>query len=130
MAEPYDLFREKTRIGAERPEFPFDVGEMYEGERIRKPDMHLEFGSMNVEKKWELLLTRPMDQLEDGKVTVIGPDLSEMKPGGSYPIGILVEVAGAKVEKDLEGVLERRIHFFLNYIEGVMHLNQRYDLWI
>ncbi|MCP8321809.1 MAG: CO dehydrogenase/CO-methylating acetyl-CoA synthase complex subunit beta, partial [archaeon] len=130
MAEPCDVFREKTKIGLERPEFPVDVGEMYEGERIRKPDMYLEFGGMNVEKKWELVQTRPVDQLEDGKVTVIGPDLPEMKPGGSYPIGILVEVAGAKVEKDLEGVLERRIHYFLNYIEGVMHLNQRYDIWI
>jgi len=129
MVEPCD-YREKARIGLERPEFPIDVGEMYEGERIRKPDMYLEFGGMNVEKKWELVQTRPMDQIEDGKITVIGFDLSEMKSGGSYPIGILVEVAGAKVEKDLEGVLERKIHYFLNYIEGVMHLNQRYDIWI
>ncbi|NWG08866.1 MAG: CO dehydrogenase/CO-methylating acetyl-CoA synthase complex subunit beta [Nitrososphaerales archaeon] len=103
---------------------------MYEGERIRKPAMHLEFGGMEVEKKWELALARPLDQVEDGKVTVVGPDLSDMEPGGSYPIGVLVEVAGAKVEKDLEGVLERKIHYFTNYIEGVMHLNQRYDVWI
>ncbi len=30
----------------------------------------------------------------------------------------------------LEGVIERRIHGYLNYIEGFMHLNQRYDIWI
>ncbi|MGB9659257.1 MAG: CO dehydrogenase/CO-methylating acetyl-CoA synthase complex subunit beta [Nitrososphaerales archaeon] len=131
MVDKCDVFNEKSGItGLERPEFPVDVGEMYEGERIRKPDMYLEFGGMNVNKKWELVLTRPKDQLEDGKITIIGPDLSEMTPGGSYPIGILVEVAGDKVEKDLEGVLERRIHYFTNYIDGVMHLNQRYDIWI
>ena len=113
-----------------RPKFPVDVGEIYEGERVRKPDMHLEFGGMKVEKKWELALSRNMDEVEDGKVTVVGPDLPDLEPGGSYPIGILLEVAGAKVEKDLEGVLERKIHYFLNYIEGVMHLNQRYDIWI
>ncbi|MGQ9718447.1 MAG: CO dehydrogenase/CO-methylating acetyl-CoA synthase complex subunit beta [Nitrososphaerales archaeon] len=117
-------------IGTVRPEFPIDVGEMYEGERIRKPAMHLEFGGMEVERKWELALARPLDRVENGKVTVVGPDLSDMEPGGSYSIGILVEVAGAKVEKDLEGVLERKIHYFTNYIEGVMHLNQRYDVWI
>ncbi|MCP8310700.1 MAG: CO dehydrogenase/CO-methylating acetyl-CoA synthase complex subunit beta [Candidatus Methylarchaceae archaeon HK01B] len=117
-------------MGLVRPESPVDVGEIYEGERIRKPDMYLEFGGMKVERKWELALSKPEDQIEDGKVTVIGPDLSDLDPGGSYPIGILLEVAGAKVEKDLEGVLERKIHYFLNYIEGVMHLNQRYDIWI
>jgi acetyl-CoA decarbonylase/synthase complex subunit beta len=133
MVDSCDAFREREKsniTGLERPEFPVDVGEMYEGERIRKPDMYIEFGGMNVEKKWELVLTRPKDRLEDGKITVIGPDLPEMNPQGSYPIGILVEVAGDRVEKDLEGVLERRIHYFINYIEGVMHLNQRYDIWI
>ncbi|MDD5420113.1 MAG: CO dehydrogenase/CO-methylating acetyl-CoA synthase complex subunit beta, partial [Methanomicrobiaceae archaeon] len=29
-----------------------------------------------------------------------------------------------------EGVIERRIHEYCNYIEGLMHLNQRYDIWI
>ncbi|MEM2098958.1 MAG: CO dehydrogenase/CO-methylating acetyl-CoA synthase complex subunit beta, partial [Candidatus Bathyarchaeia archaeon] len=28
------------------------------------------------------------------------------------------------------GVIERRIHGYLNYIEGFMHLNQRYDIWM
>ena len=34
------------------------------------------------------------------------------------------------IEEDLEGVIERRIHEYLNFIEGFMHLNQRYDIWI
>jgi len=41
-----------------------------------------------------------------------------------------VEVAGKEVEEELEGVIERRIHEFCNYIEGFMHLNQRYDIWL
>jgi acetyl-CoA decarbonylase/synthase complex subunit beta len=28
----------------------------------------------------------------------------------------------------MEGVIERRIHEFINYIQGFMHLNQRYDI--
>ena len=131
MSKECDVDKIKTELlGREKPRFPVEIGEMYEGERIRRPEMLVEFGSITVEKKWELVQTRSMDEVEDGKVTLMGPDLPELEQGGAYPLGILVEVAGAKVEKDLEGVLERRIHYFLNYIEGVMHLNQRYDIWI
>jgi len=130
MSKSSDVEERSESTGFEKPEFPVDVGEIYEGERVRRPDMYLEFGGMKVKTKWELALSKPQDQVEDWKVTVEGPDIKDLKPGGSYPIGILLEVAGEKVEKDLEGVLERKIHYFLNYIEGVMHLNQRYDIWI
>jgi acetyl-CoA decarbonylase/synthase complex subunit beta len=53
-----------------------------------------------------------------------------MQEGKSYPVGILIEVAGAKLESELEGVVERRIHAYCNFIEGFMHLNQRYDIWL
>ncbi len=116
--------------GVQKPGFPVDIGEMYEGERVRKPQTHLEFGGMKAEKKWELVRTRGIDDITDARIIINGPDISELAEGGSYPIGILVEVAGDKVEKDIEGVLERRLHYFLNYIQGVMHVNQRYDVWI
>ncbi len=110
--------------------FPVEVSPIYEGERIRKEDMYVEFGGTGVPHKFELVLAVPMEEVEDGAVKVIGPDLTELKEGGSYPLGILIKVAGAKIEKDLEPVIERRIHLYTNYIEGVMHLNQRYDIWI
>ena len=77
-----------------------------------------------------LVLVRPVDAITDGDISIIGPDISSMEEGKHYPLGILVEIAGAKVEPDLEGVIERRIHEYSNYIEGFMHLNQRYDIWI
>ncbi|MCX8204651.1 MAG: CO dehydrogenase/CO-methylating acetyl-CoA synthase complex subunit beta [Candidatus Nezhaarchaeota archaeon] len=110
--------------------FPVDVGPVYEGERIRKEDMYVEFGGPKVEYKCELVLAKRMDEVEDGKVEVVGPDLKDMKEEGSYPLANVIYVAGAKIEKDLEPVIERRIHDFTNYIEGMMHLNQRYDIWI
>ncbi len=116
--------------GVQKPKLPVDIGEMHEGERVRKPQMHLEFGGLKVENKWELVRMRNADEIKDARIIIEGPDISELKEGGSYSLGILVEVAGTKVEKDIEGVLERRLHYFLNYIEGVMHVNQRYDIWI
>ncbi len=116
--------------GVQKPTFPVDIGEMHEGERVRKPQMQLEFGGLKAEAKWELVRPRQSDEIEDARIIIEGPDISEMAEDGSYPLGILIEVAGAKVENDIAGVLERRLHYFLNYIEGVMHVNQRYDIWI
>ncbi len=108
-------------------DIPVDVGVIYEGERIRKPDMHVEFGGTKVNYKFELL--RVKDDVEDGKITVIGPELKDLKEGSSVPLGIYIEVAGNELDEEMEGVFERHIHDFCNYIEGFMHLNQRYDIW-
>ncbi len=109
---------------------PVEVGLVHEGERIRKNDMHIELGGPSVSEKFEIVRVRPDDEVTDGAITVIGPDISDLEAEGSYPLGIIVEISGPRLEKDLEGVIERRIHEYSNYIEGFMHLNQRYDIWI
>jgi len=111
-------------------DIPVDIGVVYEGERVRGKDMFVELGGPTMEKKYELALARSMDQVEDEKITIIGPDLKDMKEGSYHPLGIFIEVAGKEVEPDLEGVIERRIHEYVNFVEGMMHLNQRYDIWI
>ena len=109
-------------------DIPVDVGIIYEGERIRGRDMRIELGGPREEHKFELVQARGMDEIEDGKMVIIGSDLPDLKEGTNHPFGLLLEVAGEEVEKDLEGVIERRLHEYVNFIEGFMHLNQRYDI--
>ena len=111
-------------------DIPVEVGVIFEGERIRRNDMQVELGGPTIKEKFELAKVRSPDEVEDGKITIIGPDLKDLKEGGAYPLGILVEAAGKTLDQGLEGVIERRIHGYMNYIEGFMHLNQRYDIWI
>ncbi|MCW4054677.1 MAG: CO dehydrogenase/CO-methylating acetyl-CoA synthase complex subunit beta [Candidatus Bathyarchaeota archaeon] len=111
-------------------DIPVDVGIIYEGERIRRKDMQVELGGPSLKEKFELAKVKPMNEVEDGKIAIIGPDIKDMEEGKAYPLGILVETAGSTLEEALEGVIERRIHGYLNFIEGFMHLNQRYDIWI
>jgi acetyl-CoA decarbonylase/synthase complex subunit beta len=110
-------------------DIPVDVGLVFAGERIRKNDLHVEFGGPDIKEKFELVKVRTIDSVQDGSITVQGPDISAMVAGKKYPFGILIEIAGSQLEKDFEGVIERRIHEYANYIEGFMHLNQRYDIW-
>ena len=46
------------------------------------------------------------------------------------PLGILIEVAGRKIQKDFEPILERQVHRFINGAMGVMHIGQRDMPWI
>lgn len=109
---------------------PVDVGLANEGERIRKQEMRLEFGGPGVGAKWELVRVRPPEAVEHDTVRVVGPDIRDLPEGARHPLGILIDVAGPALEEDFEGIIERRIHEYTNYVEGLMHLNQRYDIWI
>ncbi|ADL07576.1 acetyl-CoA decarbonylase/synthase complex subunit alpha/beta [Thermosediminibacter oceani] len=113
-------------------EVPIPVGfaAAFEGERVRKEDMFAEFGGGRT-PAWELVRKRDLAEVEDHKIEVIGPDIDTLGPdGGKLPLAILVEVAGKNMQEDFEPVIERRIHYFLNYIEGVMHIGQRDIMWL
>ena len=109
-------------------DIPVDVGVIYEGEKIRFRQMQVELGGPREKYKFELVRVFPIEEVEDGKVTVIGPDIKDISERTNSPFGIYIKVAGKDLEKDLEGVVERRVHEYVNFIEGFMHLNQRYDI--
>jgi acetyl-CoA decarbonylase/synthase complex subunit beta len=88
-------------------DFHVDIGPQYEGETVRKEDMQVEFGGPKIPAKFELVTLKSADEVEHEKVEIIGPDI-----------------------KDMEPVIERRMHMYANYIEGLYHMNQRNDIWI
>jgi len=108
---------------------PVAIGPSFEGETIRRGDMHCEFGG-GKQTGFELVRSVSADEIEDGKITVEGPDLEEIGEGNGAPIAIWVKVYGKKMRDDFEGVIERRIHDFLNYGEGLWHMGQRDINWM
>jgi len=68
---------------------PVPYGAGFEGERVRKEQMQVQFGS-KYSDAFELLRGRPMDEVEDGKIEVIGPDIDEVPEGGELPLGVVV----------------------------------------
>ncbi|MDH5795559.1 MAG: acetyl-CoA decarbonylase/synthase complex subunit beta, partial [Candidatus Bathyarchaeota archaeon] len=74
-------------------DIPVDVGVIYEGERIRWADAHTELGGPRVDRKFELVRARSLNEVRDGEINVVGPDIGDMEKR-SYPLGIYVEVAG------------------------------------
>ena len=106
---------------------PVAFAAAFEGEIVRKADMKVEFWSAkNV--TCELVTMREAGQVEDHKITLVGPDIDSGET--EYPIATYIEVYGAKMQKDFESVIERKIHAWYNYMEGVMHTGQRNQIRI
>jgi acetyl-CoA synthase len=118
------------KIIVEKPPIPVAYGPAFEGERIRKEDMFIEFGG-NRTPAFEWVRMREMDEIEDGKVIIVGNNWQERyEKGGKMPLGIVVDVAGRKMQKDFESVLERKIHSNINEAQGVWHMGQRDMNWV
>ncbi|NQT30947.1 MAG: CO dehydrogenase/CO-methylating acetyl-CoA synthase complex subunit beta, partial [Deltaproteobacteria bacterium] len=108
---------------------PVAYGPAFEGERVRGEDIYLECGGgRTLMVEW--VTTKRMDEVEDGKVEIIGPDIADITPGSRLPMAIAVEVAGREMQDDFEPILERQIHHLLNYAQGLMHIGQRDIAWI
>ena len=123
----HSLSLRNIKIKVKELPIPVAFAAAFEGEIIRKNDMQVEFwSSKNV--TCELVTMREMDQVEDHKITLIGPDIDSGET--EYPIATYIEVAGAKMQKDFESVIERKIHAWYNYMEGVMHTGQRNQIRI
>jgi acetyl-CoA synthase len=108
---------------------PVPCSAAFEGERVRKENMYVQFGG-KYSTAFEYLKMRKMDDIEHGAIKVVGPEIDRMKEGASYPLGILIEVAGRKMNQDFEPILERQVHKFLNYAMGIFHMGQRDMNWI
>lgn len=122
-AETVKKSLELRNIKIKTTELPIPVAfaAAFEGEIIRKADMHNECWSAK-NPTAELVLMRELNEVEDHKITIIGPDLDQQK---DLALATYVEVAGKKMQTDFESVIERKFHAWFNYMEGVMHTGQR-----
>ncbi len=108
---------------------PVAYAAAFEGETVRKEDMYCQFGH-KYSTAFEFIRSREMDEIEDGKIELIGPDVDTIEEGGALPLGILVEVAGRKMQKDFEPIFERQMHTYINEAMGIFHMGQRDIIWM
>ena len=111
----------EIKIKVKELPIPVAFAAAFEGEIIRKSDMQAEFYS-GKNPTAELVVMRQMNEIEDHKINIIGPDLDA---GNEFALATFVEVAGKRMQEDFESVIERKFHAWFNYMEGVMHTGQR-----
>lgn len=117
------------KVTVSKVDIPTSYGPAFEGERVRKDDLYLECGggrTLGV----EVLVSKEMDEVQDGLVIVEGPEMTDVEEGAKLPLAILVEVAGRQMQSDFEPILERQFHHLINYAQGIMHIGQRNIMWL
>ena len=108
---------------------PVSYGPAFEGERVRGEDIYLEMGGgRTVAVEWTT--SKRMEEVEDGKVEVVGPDVKDVKAGTRLHFAMVAEVAGRSFQEDFEPILERQNHHLINQAQGIMHIGQRDIAWI
>ncbi|MBA7482854.1 Carbon monoxide dehydrogenase/acetyl-CoA synthase subunit alpha [subsurface metagenome] len=117
------------KITVEKVDVPVAFGPAFEGERVRKEDTYIEFGG-NKSEAVEFLHMADSSEVEDGKIEIFGPEVDDVKEGDVLPLGIEVLVYGRKMQEDFEPVMERQIHYFVNYANGIFHMGQRNTNWV
>jgi acetyl-CoA synthase len=118
-----------VKVTVSKIDIPVPVAAAFEGETVRKDDMQVQFGGKYT-TAFEFLRMRPMDQVEDGKITLVGADCDSVELGGAMPLGMFIEVAGRKMQEDFEPILERQVHTLINHAMGVFHMGQRDITWV
>jgi len=108
---------------------PVAYAPAFEGERVRKGEIYLECGGGRTPMV-EWVTSKRMDEVEDGRIEVIGPEITDVPSESNLPMAIVAEVAGREMEEDYEPILERQIHHLINYAQGVMHIGQRDIAWL
>ena len=118
------------KITVEKPPIPVAYGPAFEGERVRKEDTHIEFGGQRT-PAFEWVRLKELHEIEDNKITIVGSDWEKrFEQGGQMPLGIVIDVAGRKMQKDFESVIERKIHSNINEAQGIWHMGQRDINWV
>jgi acetyl-CoA synthase len=117
------------KIAVTKVPIPVSFGPAFEGETVRKGDMQAEFGGQKT-PAFEVVRMQEADAVEDGRIELVGPDVDTVPEGGRLPLGIVVDVYGRKMQEDFEPVIERRVHYFINYAQGVWHMGQRDLSWV
>ncbi len=123
------LLAREIKVKIKEIPIPVAYSAAFEGERVRRQDMYVQFGG-KFSSAFEYARSKPLSEIEDGKIEVIGPEIDDMEEGSAFPLGILVEVAGRKMQPDFEPILERQVHTFLNEAMGIFHMGQRNMCWI
>lgn len=109
-----------------------EISPRWMGQKVRKDDIHLEIGGPKhgYQSYIHVQVVDNPDDVDDGRIELIGPDINEIEPGTSVPFGIWMKFWGPNLTEDHQDPLIRASFMPVEQGEGWMLVNTRDTIWI
>ncbi|MHC1566683.1 MAG: CO dehydrogenase/CO-methylating acetyl-CoA synthase complex subunit beta [Candidatus Syntropharchaeia archaeon] len=110
----------------------YDVSPRWMGQRIRKGEFHVELGGPKhgYNSLWFIEIVEDENDIEDGRIEVVGPEVDEIEEGDSLPFCFWNRYYGKDLTDEYLDNLTRYTYFALEGGEGWMLLNTRDTIWL
>jgi len=121
------VYHSPTEVNELIEEIPVKVGAGASPGIILRSDTYVELGSPDAGSCALLMWTDNPSLVNDGRITLIGPDIPE-SGGASLPFGQIVLVAGAELSEQEHSVLDQS-QYVADRIEGYMIKSTPERMW-
>ncbi|MFO7962292.1 MAG: CO dehydrogenase/CO-methylating acetyl-CoA synthase complex subunit beta [Desulfobacterales bacterium] len=109
-----------------------EISPRWMGQKVRKSDMYMEIGGPKhgYTSYIHCDVMKNAEDVEDGRIELIGPEIDETEPGSSFPFGIWMRYWGTQLTEDHIDPLIRAGFKPFEDGEGWMLVNTRDTIWI
>ncbi|NVM53324.1 MAG: hypothetical protein HWN66_06435 [Candidatus Helarchaeota archaeon] len=127
ITENINVFACPSSINKLRQSLDFKFGDEVETIFLLKEDVFIELGPPQYESVSYIVITRNPEEVQDGRITVLGPDIPESE-GKQLNFGQILLFGGAQIKDEEYKEMERAI-FHLKNLEGFMIRAVPNKLW-
>ncbi|MHA1264032.1 MAG: hypothetical protein ACTSRS_02255 [Candidatus Helarchaeota archaeon] len=106
----------------------FDYGPSVETYFLLKEDVYVELGPPQYESVAYIAITKTPSEVANGRITLIGPDVSDVPGGTSLNFGQILLFGGSQIQDLVYREIEREI-FHFKHLEGFMIRALPNKLW-
>ncbi len=126
------VFQAPTDLDEMFDDVDIEISPRWMGQKVRKGDMHMEIGGPKhgYHSYIHVQVTEKEEDIENGRIELIGPNIDEIEPGSSFPFGVMIRAWGPGLNMDYSDALVRAGFMPFEQGEGWMLVNTRDTIWI
>ena len=126
------VYQAPTELDELFDDIEIEISPRWMGQKVRKDDMYMELGGPKhgYTSFIHCDVAKEADDVVDGRIELIGPEIDEIEPETSYPFGIWLRFWGSTLTEEHTDPLIRAGFRPFEDGEGWMLVNTRDTIWI
>lgn len=127
-----NVYQGPTELDELFDDIEIEISPRWMGQKVRKDDMYMELGGPKhgYTSFIHCDVAKEADDVVDGRIELIGPEIDEVEPESSYPFGVWLRFWGSTLTEEHTDPLIRAGFRPFEDGEGWMLVNTRDTIWI